>query len=154
MARSRFGTTVWAAGALVLAMAIGIAVLVDRESGVTRSSKAGVVAPRHEGVPSFDPEAFMQQSRVGVLDVNGDVRGTIPRSVYWPIPGEEPAPPSISPVTDDAGDTTGYWVKEVGFVERWVVEAPGFDLDALLRENVEARRTSDGQRRISGTPRK
>jgi hypothetical protein len=69
------------------------------------------------------------------------------------LPGED-APPLVGEVRDESDTLTGYWVQQIGFVERSVVEAPGFDPVALASEYKDAQKTREGQRRITGTPEK
>jgi hypothetical protein len=92
--------------------------------------------------PTVDPRDIWDQPRIGVADRNGP-RGTIPTSAYleamgiMPDGSVRPGPPSNTPVPviDDAGRITGYWIPSYGFVERSVVEDPGFDPDAFAAEH-------------------
>jgi hypothetical protein len=97
--------------------------------------------------------AAFDQNRIGVVDMNGDPRGFIPTSWWFPMPGDEP-PPRVGPVVDANGTTTGYWVREVGFVERRIVEASDFDVDKLIADWQAAELSEAAQRRVTGTAKK
>jgi hypothetical protein len=89
-----------------------------------------------------DPKTLFDQPRVPVSDEHGKTRGTIPTAAYKAAMGitEDGAPPPTQrsntpvPVIDDNGNTTGYWIPTYGFVERSVVEVPGFDPDAFTAQ--------------------
>jgi hypothetical protein len=73
------------------------------------------------------------------------------RGSWWHALDGEPAPPDVGPVLGEHGRTTGYWVQEVGFVERNVVEQPGFDADVPRAEYEAASWTREGQASVTGT---
>jgi hypothetical protein len=101
--------------------------------------------------PTVDPRDIFDKPRIGVVDHNGRTRGTIPTSAYLGAMGIQPdgsvrpGPPGNTPVPviDDEGRITGYWIPSYGFVERSVVEAPGFDPDAFAADGNSSLRSND-----------
>ncbi len=83
--------------------------------------------------------------------MNGDERGTIPRSAWYAMPGE-PEPDPVVAVRDPQGELAAYWVQGIGVVERYVVETPGFDAETLAARFENGRISRAQQSQLTGTP--
>jgi hypothetical protein len=68
---------------------------------------------------------------VPVVDQDGKVRGWLDRDELY---SQDAAKPVLVQVHSDAGQVVGYYGNLVGFVEKSVAEAPGFDQLELARQ--------------------
>jgi hypothetical protein len=120
----------------------GVATLAS--TGLAAAAVAAV-GPDDAGTDTRSPAGIVHDlsstSRIGVADSEGRVRGTIPTEVGLPGPNNPRA--VITPVLDDNGQVTGYFLAGVGFVERETVERPGFDAAAYVAQNAKT-----GPRRV------
>jgi hypothetical protein len=66
--------------------------------------------------------------RIGVMDSNGKYRGTIDARLVTGALDFSQFPKGVAPVLDSSGAIVGYDGPRVGFIERDIVEAPGFDI--------------------------
>ena len=79
-------------------------------------------------------KAIMQE-QIPVVDHNGDVRGTVKRTDLYGANGQAVAQVILAEVHDTEGRLVGYYGNVTGFLERSVVEVPGFDLLTYAREH-------------------
>ncbi len=135
-------------GAVVVVVAVAGTALLRTDSTTPHVVSPGDSVPVTTTLPPppppFDAKAFFAQPRIGVGDETGKVRGTIPTSAYQAAMGlttnGAPPPPEEEvtkvPVITDDGKLGGYWIPILGFVERSVADAPGFDARALAAKKV------------------
>lgn len=71
--------------------------------------------------------------RISVADRTGEIRGYVPFDAVAGSGSFGDYPNGLIPVTSDSGEITGYFAAEVGFIDRAVVEQPGFNLAAYAQ---------------------
>jgi hypothetical protein len=132
-ARSR--RRVWVAATLAACAVIGMVV-----AGVLLQSD-GTSSPSHvqtpvgaAALPIRDPaqvRSLPESQRITVVDSTGTPRGFVISDELF---GQDITRAVLVRVYDDNGVPVGYYGNLVGFVEKKVAEAPGFDQDEILRQ--------------------
>jgi hypothetical protein len=90
------------------------------------------------GTPDTERQAVLRaldQDRVTVVDSTGAIRGTVMKSDLYDEDGGARAPVILATVRGPEGNVVGYYGNITGFLERSMVEVPGFDLLTYAREH-------------------
>jgi hypothetical protein len=108
------------------------------DAATTRSATSSAGASEGQSVtPDQDAVRRMATAdQIPVVDSTGAVRGTVNRTdLYKDGTFEARSPLMLVSVHDDAGKLVGYYGNVTGFLERSVVERPGFDLYTYAKEH-------------------
>jgi hypothetical protein len=132
-ARSR--RRVWVAATLAACAVIGIVVAgVLLQSGDTHAPRHVATPVGAAALPILDPaqvRELPESQRIFVVDHTGARRGFV---IHDDLYGQDLTGAVLVRVYDENGDPVGYYGNLVGFVEKSVAEAPGFDQYEILRQ--------------------
>lgn len=116
--------------------------LTDEELAVTTS---GLDEERQQALAQILGD--MASDRHPVLDRQGEVRGFISNDAFFNA--ELPTSSAdLYEVVSDTGALVGYWGGGVGFVERAVVEAPGFDVAQYIQSVLPGQGVGEGRDQV------